>query len=76
MCNKAEAQILFGLGNLENVYDERWQIHAVPAEHNMDGEPKLLGLARPMMPQILIDRYDVLVVDEAGKNIVGTGMDQ
>jgi hypothetical protein len=67
--------IIFGLGILENAYDETWRFCALPAERILEEEPGLLEQARKLMPQIMIDRCDVLVVDEAGKNIAGTGMD-
>lgn len=74
-CALARTKIIFGVGLIENAYDETWKICAVPAEEIMAEEPALLDMARTQMPRILIDRCDVLVVDEAGKNIAGTGMD-
>jgi len=74
-CIIARTRIIFGLGVIENAYDETWKVCAVPAEAIMTEEPALLDQARTQMPRILIDRCDVLVVDEAGKNIAGTGMD-
>lgn len=38
-------------------------------------EPSLLELARANMPKLSVDDIDVLVVDEIGKEISGTGMD-
>ncbi len=38
-------------------------------------EPGLLGLARSMWPRIPVKSADVLIVDEIGKDISGTGMD-
>ncbi len=70
-----KVNILFGVGVIENAYDETCTITALPAEEIMDREPALLAEARLKMPRILIDQYDVLVVDEMGKNISGTGMD-
>ncbi len=38
-------------------------------------EPELLRLARRWMPALPVPDVDVLVIDEIGKNISGTGMD-
>jgi hypothetical protein len=71
----AKEKILFGVGILENAYDETYQISTIPAERIMTEEPVLLDISREHMPQILFEQCDVLIVDEAGKNISGTGMD-
>ena len=39
------------------------------------GEPKLLEEARQAMPRILVQGIDLLIVEEVGKDISGTGMD-
>jgi hypothetical protein len=39
------------------------------------GEKDLLNLARSLMPSLPLLEWDVLVVDEMGKDISGTGMD-
>jgi len=70
-----QEKILFGIGLLENAYDETNRIVSLPAERIMAEEPALLDASREHMPQILFDRCDTLIVDEAGKNISGTGMD-
>lgn len=70
-----KANIVFGVGILENAYDETSRIVAIPGGRIMAEEPALLAEAFQNMPQILFDKYDVLVIDEVGKNISGTGMD-
>jgi hypothetical protein len=67
--------ILFGLGIVENVYDETALIRAVPAPKILETEKELLALAKRIMARLPFDRIDVLVVDEMGKNVSGTGMD-
>ncbi len=69
------SKIKFALGIIENSYDETYKIKAVAAENIITEEPGLLVEASSLIPQILFDSCDVLVVDEAGKNIAGTGMD-
>ncbi|MCG8485825.1 MAG: lactate racemase domain-containing protein [Clostridia bacterium] len=70
-----KANIAFAIGIIENAYDETSKIVALPKEKIMDEEPVLLVEARANLPQILFERCHVLIVDEIGKNISGTGMD-
>lgn len=71
----AKAPIIFGLGMLENAYDRPAKIVAIPAEKLAEIEPQLLLEAKALMPKILFDPIDVLIVDEIGKDISGDGMD-
>ncbi|TDG00100.1 lactate racemase domain-containing protein [Paenibacillus piri] len=71
----AKAPVIFGLGTLENAYDRPAKIVAVPAEKLEETEPQLLLEAKALMPKLLFDPIDVLVVDEIGKDISGDGMD-
>jgi len=68
-------KVRFAVGLIENAYDETHRIVALAAENMLAEEPDLLKQATRNMPQILFDCCDVLIVDEAGKNISGTGMD-
>jgi len=70
-----KTNVLFAVGILENAYDETSKIVALPREEIMAKEPGLLQEARANLPQILLSKYDVLIVDEIGKNISGLGMD-
>lgn len=67
--------IIFGIAVVENAYEQTRTIKAVPSEDIFNEEPVLLDEARKNMPSILFDEFDVLVVDEIGKNISGDGMD-
>jgi len=67
--------ILFGIGIVENIYDETARIRAIPSSGFMKEEEKLLFEAKRLMARLPFDKIDVLVVDEMGKNISGTGMD-
>jgi hypothetical protein len=69
------APILFGLGILENAYDETCELVAIPAEDIVSIEPLLLEKAKRLMGRILVDETDVLIVDRIGKDISGDGMD-
>lgn len=70
-----KTNIAFGIGILENAYDETCKLAVLAPEDILDQEPVLLEEARELMAQIYFKNYDVLVVDEIGKNISGTGMD-
>jgi hypothetical protein len=71
----SQTNILFGLGIVENAYDRTMMISALPNAYLLDEEPELLKLAKRHMPSILLSPFDVLVIDEIGKNISGAGMD-
>jgi hypothetical protein len=71
----SKVPIIFGLGTIENAYDRPAKIVAVPAEKIEEVEPQLLIEAKALMPRILFDPIDVLVVNEIGKDISGDGMD-
>ena len=71
----ASQKILFGVALLENAYHETCQIEVVPAMEIEQREPHLLEMARSLMPVLPIRLLDVLVIDEIGKNISGTGLD-
>lgn len=67
--------VVFGVAILENPYDKVAEIHCIPAKKIEEEEPALLERAKSYMPRIIPENYDVLVVDEIGKNISGTGAD-
>jgi len=71
----ARAKILFGVGLVENAYDRTHAVRCLTPEEIVTAEPELLKLSRSMMPQILFQDLDVLIVDRIGKNISGSGMD-
>ena len=71
----AKTNILCGVALLENGYDETCKIVSIPAGQILDAEPALLVEARGYMPQVYLNHIDVLIVDEMGKNISGTGLD-
>ena len=70
-----KARIGFGLGVVENGYDETARIEAFNAGDLEAGERRLLKDAREWMARLPFSPIDVLVVEEIGKNISGSGMD-
>jgi hypothetical protein len=67
--------VLFGVGIVENAYDETAHIELVPARALATREPELQSLAKRLMPKLDFDEIDVLVIDEMGKNVSGAGFD-
>jgi len=74
-CIIRNAPILFGVPTIENAYDETCGIYAIAAEDIEAEEPAILKKAFSLMPRILVDSCDVLIVDAIGKNFSGDGMD-
>ena len=71
----AKARIGFGLGIVENGYDETARIEAFNAAEVEQGERRLLKDAREWMARLPFSPIDVLIVEQIGKNISGSGMD-
>jgi hypothetical protein len=71
----AKARIGFGLGVVENGYDETALVEAFSAATLEAGERRLLEQARQWMARLPFSPIDVLIVEEMGKNISGAGMD-
>jgi hypothetical protein len=71
----AKARVGFGVGMVENGYDETAQIEAFNAQDLEAGERRLLKSAREWMARLPFSPIDVLVVEQIGKNISGSGMD-
>ena len=67
--------VLFGIGLVENAFDQTCLIRALTPDEIIDKEPEILDFARTRMPCIKIPSGDILVVDRIGKNISGDGMD-
>jgi len=67
--------ILFGVGIVENAYDEPATIEAIPTREIPRRERELLREYMQMMPVLPISNIDILYVDALGKNFSGTGMD-
>jgi len=63
------------VGILENAFDETLDFRVVgPADFEM-ADHELLERSRAVTPRIPFREFDILIVDEMGKNISGTGMD-
>jgi hypothetical protein len=72
---RAAAPIAFGLALVENAYDETAHVEAVAPADFEPCEERLLARARRLLARLPVRRADVLVVDEIGKDVSGSGMD-
>ncbi len=68
-------RVAAGVAIVENAYDETALIEAVAPDHFFEREKALLEMARRWMPRLPFAFCDLLIIDEIGKNISGTGMD-
>ncbi|MDD4237125.1 MAG: hypothetical protein PHT62_01020 [Desulfotomaculaceae bacterium] len=69
------APVILGLAVLEDAYEQTRKVVALQPEDFLHGEKSLLEEARRFLPGLPTADLDVLVVDQIGKNISGTGMD-
>lgn len=72
---RERAHITFGLGIVENAYDETALIEAVLPGDFEAREEELLVKARRWLPKLPFRHGDLLILDEIGKEISGSGMD-
>ncbi|MBS0266197.1 MAG: DUF2088 domain-containing protein [Planctomycetes bacterium] len=70
-----KCKVLCGVGIVENAYDETGLIAAVAPQEFLAREIELLALAKQWLPRLPFNKVDLLIIDEIGKNISGTGMD-
>jgi hypothetical protein len=71
----ATGRILGGLAILEDAYHDTAQLTALKAGDLISRECELLKLVKSWKAGLPVSALDVLIVDEIGKNISGTGMD-
>jgi hypothetical protein len=71
----ARCKVAAGVGIVENGYDETALIRAVAPQEFEEREKELLVLAKKWLPKLPFDQADILIIDEIGKNIIGSGMD-
>jgi Lactate racemase N-terminal domain len=72
---RARAPLAFGLALVENAYEETARVEAVRPEEFEPREEQLLLLARRWLARLPLHEADLLIVDEIGKDISGSGMD-
>lgn len=67
--------VMFGVGVVQNAYDDISEIMAFPKDKIVEGDHTLLEIARRRLPRFKFDDIDVLIIDRIGKNISGEGAD-
>ena len=71
----AKVPLLFGIGMIENAYDQTAYVEALLPETLIEREMELLEIAKKRMGRLLFSDIDVLVIDQMGKEISGAGFD-
>ncbi len=64
-----------GIGVVEDAYDQVMNIEVIPAAQIRAREPGLLAQAKSHFPSLPYKELDLLVVQQIGKEISGSGMD-
>jgi hypothetical protein len=70
-----KAPIAFGLAIVENAADETALVRATLPDQFIATEVELLTVARHLLPKLPIRESDLVIIDEIGKDISGSGMD-
>lgn len=71
------ANVLFGVAVVENGYRQPVVIEVVPPLYDafLESDERLLKVAKPLVAKLPFDNLHVLIVDEIGKTVSGSGMD-
>lgn len=67
--------VVFGVGVVQNAYDQISEIAVYPGDRMIEGDRELLQIAKRRFPRFKFDDIDVLIIDQIGKNISGEGAD-
>jgi len=68
-------KVKFGIGIIENAYEETADIVALLPEEIEEKEEELFAKAKELSGRLPFEDLDVLIIDKMGKDISGTGMD-
>jgi len=67
--------VLLGVAVLENYKEEMAQLEILSGKEFFKKEPKLLIEAKKLLPGLPFSEFEVLIIDQIGKDKSGTGMD-
>lgn len=70
-----KAPVAFGVGIVQNAYDEICKIEVAPPDGILKMDAENLLVAKERLAKFKFDDLDVLIVDQIGKNISGYGHD-
>ncbi len=71
----AKLPFLFGVATVENANHKVAHIRAFAADKIIEGDGEMLVKSKSIMPKLLLAPFDVLIVDQLGKEFSGGGMD-
>jgi len=71
----ATGRMLGGLAILEDANHQTAEVHALGASNMVADEEELLARVKRWKADLPVEAFDLLIVDEIGKNISGSGMD-
>ncbi|MCC7367784.1 MAG: DUF2088 domain-containing protein [Chloroflexi bacterium] len=71
----ASGKVTMGLGLVENAYHKLHTVRATGPEGFHETDRSLLMLANELLPRVPFQELDLLIVDQIGKNVSGSGMD-
>lgn len=69
------SNLLFGVASVENGYGQTAAICVCPREKIEETEKELFKSAKAYAPGLPFDEADIIIIDEMGKDISGTGFD-
>ncbi len=75
MLLESKPTILGGLGVVENALEKTCLIEAIPANNLITRDAELLAYSKTLLPSLPLEKIDLLIIDQMGKNISGAGMD-
>ena len=70
-----QTPVIGGIAILENANERAAEIVGLPVDEIMTEEPALLERSKSLLPTLPVDELDLLMLQEMGKDISGTGMD-
>ena len=71
----SKVSVLLGMAIIENAYGNVADIRAIKSDEFIKAEPKLKKESSKLMAKLPFKDIDLLIIDEMGKDISGTGMD-
>jgi hypothetical protein len=70
-----QTSILFGIGMIENAYDQTVIVEALPSDTLVQREIELQAKAKSLMGRLYFSEIDILLIDRMGKEVSGAGFD-
>lgn len=67
--------VVFAVGLVQNAFDNIGWLEVIPTDRFFERDAALLEIAKKELAQLHFDDIDVLIIDEVGKEISGTGFD-